>query len=168
MRNNINRRKFTYTVGSGMVMSLAGCIETEDGDSSRELEYNTISTLSDEDTDYINELDNATSKETDEGDIELGINQESESLQIYMKAVAPQSNYEFSINKIELINDEIMVEGSVDSTDDAAGLTAITSVGRIVNISDEEVENVSRVNLELIDGWSETHELVVNNISSTY
>lgn len=165
MKNSPTRRQFMLgTVGAGMAL-LAGCSD-EDGNSSN---FTDGDELRFEEKDVEWEKSMHYDSTEIEGDIEVALDNrrtDEDTLLVYLQTVAPQSNYELSIEEViystrEENNEEVGVIEINSSTDelDGAGATVITPLSAVIELSNVKVEDVEYVTAEITDGWDDIHTL---------
>ncbi len=153
-----NRRKFIGLITSVSVMSIAGCISSEpeqDLDYITSNEDNTLSPNEWERTDKYEE------EYQDNNSSSLDVVQESDRIIIYTSSYAPQSNYKLAIDDVYIDNTKsdnpIVINGSVIATDSDIGLTVITEVETITEVSTEQEH--SKVIFNISDGFYNSYSL---------
>ncbi len=154
-----NRRKFIGLITSVSTMSIAGCISSEPEE--QELDYIT----SNEDNTLLPEewenTDNYEEKHENDYTSSLDVIQESDKLIIYTSSHAPQSNYKLAIDNVYVDNTQsdnpIIVNGSVTNTDSDVGLTVITEVETVTEVSTEQEH--SKVIFNVSDGFYDSYSI---------
>jgi len=146
-------------IASVSTMSITtGCISSEPKEHLDYLSSNEDNHLSPEEW---NKTDNYEDKYQDNYRSSLDITQESDELKVYASSHAPQSNYELSIDEVYIDNTKnnnpIVIDGNVVEIDSDIGLTVITEVETIIEVSTEQEH--SRVILNISDGFYNSYSL---------
>lgn len=153
-----NRREFMRLITSVSTMSIAGCISSEPKEHLDYITSNEDNHLSPEEW---NKTDNYEEKYQDNYRSSLDIIQESDELRIYASSHAPQSNYKLFIDDFYIDNTKsdnpIVINGSVTATDSDIGLTVITKVETITEVSTEQEH--SKVIFNISDGFYNSYSL---------
>lgn len=155
-----HRRKFIGLIAGASCIGLAGCSEPNE----ENIEYitsNTDNTLSPNEWE---ETNNYEEQSTDNGSVIVDNLKENNRLIIYTSGTAPQSNYKLEIEDVyvddTLDNNPLIIDGVVTPTDSDVGLTVITDVETIIEVSTDK--EFSKIIFNIEDGWYDSYSIQTN------
>lgn len=147
-----------------ILIFLAGCVyapyATDAPGAADELEENKDYELYDSDV-WIETYNSVN--ESESHFLDLGTRTQDGSMHIYLQSQAPDTTYEMNISNIELVEEDtekgIIINASVEETNDDIGATVITDVHQHIQMTEYVQMDLDYVQVKITDGWGKTETL---------